>query len=117
MSRHGSRRLAGAAILVIALSAQAVLAEEINLYSSRHYDTDVALYQGFTAETGIDVNLIEGSEDELIERIKAEGAEQPGRRADHGRRRPAVARRRGGRPAARILGGPGGARSGQPAPS
>jgi iron(III) transport system substrate-binding protein len=77
MSRHGSRRLAGAAILVIALSAQAVLAEEINLYSSRHYDTDVALYQGFTAETGIDVNLIEGSEDELIERIKAEGANSP----------------------------------------
>ena len=62
---------------MIALGAQAALAEEVNLYSSRHYDTDVALYQGFTAETGIDVNLIEGSEDELIERIKAEGANSP----------------------------------------
>ena len=64
-------------ILVIALGAQGVLAEEVNLYSSRHYDTDVALYEGFTEETGIDVNLIEGSEDELIERIKAEGANSP----------------------------------------
>jgi iron(III) transport system substrate-binding protein len=63
--------------LVIGLGAQGALAEEVNLYSSRHYDTDVALYERFTEETGIDVNLIEGSEDELIERIKAEGQNSP----------------------------------------
>jgi iron(III) transport system substrate-binding protein len=77
MSRYGSGGLGAAAILVIALGTQGALAQEVNLYSSRHYDTDVALYEGFTDETGIEVNLIEGSEDELIERIKAEGANSP----------------------------------------
>ncbi|KFF41185.1 MAG: ABC-type Fe3+ transport system, periplasmic component [Candidatus Atelocyanobacterium thalassa isolate SIO64986] len=47
--------------------------EEVNLYSSRHYNTDTELYEGFTKETGIEVNLVEGSADELIERIKSEG--------------------------------------------
>ncbi|MBE9181721.1 Fe(3+) ABC transporter substrate-binding protein [Oculatella sp. LEGE 06141] len=49
----------------------------VNVYSSRHYDTDDSLYQGFTEETGIQVNLIEGKEDELLERIKSEGANSP----------------------------------------
>ncbi|GBF79093.1 extracellular solute-binding protein family 1 [Aphanothece sacrum FPU1] len=47
--------------------------QELNLYSSRHYNTDTALYEGFTKETGIKVNLVEGSADELIERIQSEG--------------------------------------------
>ena len=46
---------------------------EVNLYSSRHYNTDTELYEGFTKETGIQVNLVEGSADELIERIRSEG--------------------------------------------
>ena len=33
-------------------------AGELNLYSSRHYDTDVALYNNFTEATGIKINLI-----------------------------------------------------------
>lgn len=51
--------------------------KEINLYSSRHYNTDQELYDLFTSQTGIIVNLIEGSADELIERIKSEGANSP----------------------------------------
>lgn len=51
--------------------------ESINLYSSRHYNTDDALYEGFTALTGIRVNLIEGSADELLERIINEGDQSP----------------------------------------
>ncbi|TVQ42967.1 MAG: Fe(3+) ABC transporter substrate-binding protein [Gloeocapsa sp. DLM2.Bin57] len=51
--------------------------QEINLYSSRHYNTDNALYENFTQETGIRVNLIEAGGDELIERIKSEGANSP----------------------------------------
>jgi iron(III) transport system substrate-binding protein len=66
-----------AALLAIALTAGAAAAQEVNLYSSRHYDTDVAMYEAFTEQTGIEVNLIEASEDELIERIKAEGANSP----------------------------------------
>lgn len=49
----------------------------VNLYSSRHYDTDDALYDNFTEQTGIEVNLIEAEADELIERIKSEGANSP----------------------------------------
>ena len=49
----------------------------LNLYSARHYDTDQALYDGFTAQTGYQVNLIEGDADQLIERIKSEGANSP----------------------------------------
>jgi iron(III) transport system substrate-binding protein len=69
--------LSAAVIVGMGLGAQGVLAAEVNLYSSRHYDTDIALYESFTDETGIEVNLIEGSEDELIERIKAEGRNSP----------------------------------------
>ena len=50
---------------------------QVNLYSSRHYNTDDELYDGFTEQTGIKVNLIEGKADELIERIKSEGANSP----------------------------------------
>ncbi|MBF2087813.1 MAG: Fe(3+) ABC transporter substrate-binding protein [Synechococcales cyanobacterium K44_A2020_017] len=58
-------------------SAPASDGEVVNLYSSRHYDTDNSLYEGFTEETGIEVNLIEGDADELLERIKSEGANSP----------------------------------------
>ena len=77
MSRCGWVGLSGAAVLVIGLGAQGAQAEEVNLYSSRHYDTDVALYQAFTDDTGIEINLIEGDADQLIERIKAEGRNSP----------------------------------------
>ncbi len=53
------------------------LSGTVNLYSSRHYDTDDALYQSFTDKTGVEINLIEGKADELIERIKAEGKNSP----------------------------------------
>ena len=75
------RRVAGmsgaAAILAGGLSAGLAQAQEVNVYSSRHYDTDLELYDAFTEQTGIEVNLIEGDADELIERITAEGANSP----------------------------------------
>lgn len=49
----------------------------VNVYSSRHYDTDEELYDKFTSKTGIEVKLIEGDADELIERIKTEGKNSP----------------------------------------
>lgn len=51
--------------------------DEINLYSSRHYNTDNDLYASFTKETGVEVNLVEGEADQLIERIKSEGNNSP----------------------------------------
>ena len=50
---------------------------EVNLYSSRHYDTDERLYSDFTAQTGITINRIEGKADELIARMAAEGRNSP----------------------------------------
>ncbi|MFM7348822.1 MAG: Fe(3+) ABC transporter substrate-binding protein [Erythrobacter sp.] len=50
---------------------------EVNIYSSRHYDTDLALYDDFTRQTGIKVNRIEADADALIERIQAEGEFSP----------------------------------------
>lgn len=52
-------------------------AGEVNVYSGRHYDSDLAIYKQFTDETGIKVNYIEAGGDELIERIAREGAASP----------------------------------------
>ncbi len=46
---------------------------EVNLYSSRHYDVDDKIYRQFEEETGIKVNVIKGEADELLERLKREG--------------------------------------------
>ncbi len=51
--------------------------EVVNVYSSRHYDSDDALYERFTAETGIRVNLIEGGSDQLLARLDREGELSP----------------------------------------
>lgn len=58
-------------------AARAQDAGEVNVYSSRHYDTDRTLYDGFTQESGIRVRLIEGGEDAILERMRSEGANSP----------------------------------------
>ena len=56
---------------MIAATALPAFAEgELNLYSSRHYDTDERLYSDFTEATGITINRIEGNADELLTREK-----------------------------------------------
>ena len=52
-------------------------AGEVNVYSGRHYDSDIAIYDAFTEETGIRVNIIEAGGDALIERIAREGEASP----------------------------------------
>jgi iron(III) transport system substrate-binding protein len=65
--------------LSVAAALQPAIAQEkvLNLYSARHYQTDEALYADFTKQTGIKINRIEGKEDELLERIRNEGANSP----------------------------------------
>ena len=46
---------------------------EVNVYSARHYDVDGLLYEQFTQQTGIKVNVVEGKAEALIEQIKREG--------------------------------------------
>lgn len=68
----------GIAAAVLGLLPGAVSAQgAVNLYSSRHYNTDEKLYSDFTAKTGIKVNRIEDDADKLIQRMKAEGANSP----------------------------------------
>lgn len=67
-----------ASVVAINIATTAAHADgEVNIYSSRHYDTDERLYSDFTEATGIKVNRIEGKINELIERAKAEGENSP----------------------------------------
>ncbi|TDN95917.1 MULTISPECIES: Fe(3+) ABC transporter substrate-binding protein [Halomonas] len=75
-----NRRLALSLAALVAGSAmvsQAAVADELNIYSARHYDSDEALYAAFTARTGIEVNVLEGDSDQLIQRLKLEGEASP----------------------------------------
>jgi iron(III) transport system substrate-binding protein len=78
ITRRTAVGMAGGAAGAVAM-AGILRAQErvVNLYSSRHYDTDEALYGDFTKATGITVNRIEGQPDPLIERMRAEGANSP----------------------------------------
>ncbi|WP_300543398.1 extracellular solute-binding protein [Maricaulis sp.] len=49
----------------------------VNVYSARHYRSDAAVYEAFTQATGIEINLIEANGDQLIERVRADGARSP----------------------------------------
>ncbi|WP_439477720.1 extracellular solute-binding protein [Brevundimonas sp.] len=57
--------------------AAGAAASVVNLYTARHYDTDTALYERFTEQTGIRVNVIEGNADQLIARMTSEGDASP----------------------------------------
>src|SRR5262245_15945459 len=68
--------LTGAALFGTA-SAEADQAQEVNIYNARHYGTDQQLWDAFTKETGIAVNVVEANHDELIQRLEAEGSNSP----------------------------------------
>ena len=48
-------------------------ASEVNVFSSRHYDSDIQLYEKFTSKTGIKVNVVSGKDKALQKRIVEEG--------------------------------------------
>ena len=74
------RLFAGFAALALNLGFAAsnlAQAEELNVYSARHYDTDHELYKTFEKKTGIKVKVVEAKGDQLLARLKAEGANSP----------------------------------------
>jgi len=79
MIRHLKLKLLVALALACMSGISATQAQEkvLNLYSSRHYETDEALYTNFTKQTGIKINRLDGGEDALIERIRNEGDKSP----------------------------------------
>ena len=64
-------------ILLFSFFINLVIANEVNVYTSRHYDSDDLLYEEFTEETGIKVNIISGKGSALLQRLKAEGKNSP----------------------------------------
>ena len=65
-------------ILLLLVISGCAPVNEVNIYTSRHYDVDDILYAEFTKKTGIKVNIISGSGGALMERLKAEGVNSPG---------------------------------------
>ena len=52
-------------------------ASVVNVYSSRHYDSDRTMFDAFEADTGIKVRLRESKGSALIEAMKVEGESSP----------------------------------------
>ena len=64
-------------LLLLSFFGNSILTSEVNVYTSRHYDSDDALYAEFTRETGIAVNIISGKGSALLQRLKSEGKNSP----------------------------------------
>ena len=58
---------------MLALLNSLAFAKEVNVFSARHYDSDIQLYEKFTLKTGIKVNVISGKDKALQKRITEEG--------------------------------------------
>ena len=61
--------------LFLVAFAGSLFANEVNIFSARHYDSDVQLYEKFTSKTGIKVNVVSGKSGALEKRIIEEGAD------------------------------------------
>src|SRR4029453_691838 len=77
--RRGLQATVVIGLVMGALSPFETRAQEkvLNLYSARHYQTDNALYDNFTKQTGIKINRIELGDEQLVQRVKTEGANSP----------------------------------------
>ncbi len=77
MNRFNTRYALTIVLTTAVFSTAALAAGQVNVYSARHYDVDQLLYDAFTEETGIEVRILEGSSDQLVERIRREGVASP----------------------------------------
>lgn len=58
-------------------TAESVEEAIVNVYTHRHYDTDKMLFEEFTKETGIQVNVVSANADELMQKLALEGERSP----------------------------------------
>lgn len=56
---------------------EVVVEQVVNVYTHRHYEADEQLFELFTKQTGIEVNIVKASADELMVRMENEGADCP----------------------------------------
>jgi len=61
--------------LLFGFISTVAIAAEVNIFSARHYDSDIQLYEKFTSKTGIKVNVVSGKSKALEKRIIEEGAD------------------------------------------
>jgi iron(III) transport system substrate-binding protein len=65
------------ALLTTSLATPAFADGEVNVYSARKEQLIKPLFDKFTEQTGIKVNLVTGKDDALLERLKLEGENTP----------------------------------------
>jgi iron(III) transport system substrate-binding protein len=58
-------------------STQTTAKGEVNVYSHRHYEADIELFNEFEKQTGIKVNVVKADADQLTQRLKMEGQNSP----------------------------------------
>ncbi|OGT72489.1 MAG: Fe(3+) ABC transporter substrate-binding protein [Gammaproteobacteria bacterium RIFCSPLOWO2_02_FULL_57_10] len=63
--------------IFLAMCSTQVLAAEVNIYSARQENLIKPILDIFSERTGVTVNLVTGSADELIQRLSLEGANSP----------------------------------------
>jgi len=61
--------------IIFAILTSISIANEVNVFSARHYDSDIQLYEKFTKKTGIKVNIVSGKDKALQKRIIEEGVD------------------------------------------
>ena len=59
--------------LILTGCANSTSDQVVNIYSARHYESDQKIYEEFEKEEGIKVNVIQGSAEELMEKMEREG--------------------------------------------
>lgn len=65
------------ALGTLVLASSLFAANEVNVYSHRHYDTDKELFKMFEDKTGIKVNVVKADATALIKRMETEGENSP----------------------------------------
>ncbi len=61
-------------VVILFISLQA---NEVNIYTHRHYPSDEILFKKFTAKTGIKVNVVQANADQIMKRLEEEGKYTP----------------------------------------
>ena len=85
MIKHISFSLVAACLALVSCSPKAaetspdaqMVPQTLTIYSSRHYDSDRALYAAYEEKTGVKVQIREAGADQLLETMKAEGTNSP----------------------------------------
>jgi iron(III) transport system substrate-binding protein len=76
LNKHLTLVAAALVTLTAHLPAQAQ-DKVLNIYSARHYQTDEAMYDRFTKDTGIKINRVDADDAGIVARLRAEGSSSP----------------------------------------